>query len=33
MKRIYILLTTLLLLAATAHAEVKSIDITVFGMD
>lgn len=32
MKRIHILLTTLLL-AATAHAEVKSIDITVFGMD
>jgi hypothetical protein len=33
MKRINLLLSILLLTAATAQAEVKSIDITVFGMD
>lgn len=33
MKRVSTLLATLLLLAAAAQAEVKSIDITVFGMD
>jgi hypothetical protein len=33
MKRINLLLSILLLTAATAQAEVRSIDITVFGMD
>jgi hypothetical protein len=33
MKHINLLLGILLLTAATSQAEVKSIDITVFGMD
>jgi hypothetical protein len=33
MKKVTILASTLLLLIASASAEVRSIDITVFGMD
>lgn len=33
MKSIGIITCSLLLLAATASAEIRSIDITVFGMD
>jgi len=33
MKSIGVIVSTLLLLAATASAEIRSIDITVFGMD
>lgn len=33
MKKVAIIVTSLLLLAATASAEIRSIDITVFGMD
>ena len=33
MKNIITLLSVLLLVVATASAEIKSIDITIFGMD
>jgi hypothetical protein len=33
MKRIAGVICTLLLLAASASAEIRSIDITIFGMD
>ena len=33
MKNAIALLTTLLLIAASASAEIKSIDIKIFGMD
>ena len=33
MKNILALLSTALLLAISASAEIKSIDITIFGMD
>jgi len=33
MRRIAVILGTLLLLAASASAEIRSIDITIFGMD
>lgn len=33
MKKVALIVTGLLLLAATASAEIRSIDITVFGMD
>jgi hypothetical protein len=33
MKRIVILLSVLLLVPAYVSAEIKSIDITIFGMD
>lgn len=33
MKSISVVVCALLLLAATANAEIRSIDITVFGMD
>jgi hypothetical protein len=33
MKRIAVIVCTLLMLAASASAEIKSIDITIFGMD
>ena len=33
MKRVAVIVAGLLLLAATASAEIRSIDITVFGMD
>ena len=33
MKRIFALLSTVLILAVCASAEIKSIDMTIFGMD
>ena len=33
MRSIAVIACTLLLLAASASAEIKSIDITIFGMD
>jgi hypothetical protein len=33
MKRVAVIVGTLLLLAASASAEIRSIDITIFGMD
>jgi hypothetical protein len=33
MKRLSALFVTLFVLAASASAEIKSIDITIFGMD
>jgi hypothetical protein len=33
MKRIVVIVCTLLLLAVSAAAEISSIDITIFGMD
>lgn len=33
MKKLIALLTSLLLLAVSASAEIKSIDIKIFGMD
>lgn len=33
MKRILALLSTVLILAISGSAEIKSIDITIFGMD
>jgi hypothetical protein len=33
MKRIMALFSTLVLLVASASAEIRSIDITIFGMD
>jgi hypothetical protein len=33
MKKISLLLSALLLMAAAAQAEIRSINITVFGMD
>jgi hypothetical protein len=33
MKKTIVLLSTFLLLAASASAEIKSIDISIFGMD
>jgi hypothetical protein len=33
MKRIFALFSTLLLLMASASAEIKAIDISIFGMD
>ena len=33
MKNVIALFSTLLLFAASASAEIKSIDITIFGMD
>jgi hypothetical protein len=33
MKRIAVIVGTLLMLAASASAEIRSIDITIFGMD
>jgi hypothetical protein len=33
MRRIAVIVCTLLLLAASAWAEIRSIDITIFGMD
>ncbi len=33
MRKIIALLSSLLLLAASASAEIKSIDMTIFGMD
>jgi hypothetical protein len=33
MRRIAVIVGTLLLLAASASAEIRSIDITIFGMD
>jgi hypothetical protein len=33
MRRIAVIVCTLLLLAASASAEIRSIDITIFGMD
>jgi hypothetical protein len=33
MKRMAVIVGTLLLLAASASAEIRSIDITIFGMD
>ena len=33
MRRIAVIVWTLLLLAASASAEIRSIDITIFGMD
>ena len=33
MTRIAVVVCTLLLLAASASAEIRSIDITIFGMD
>jgi hypothetical protein len=33
MKKILALLSTVLILALSATAEIKSIDITIFGMD
>lgn len=33
MKKLVALLTSLLLLAVSASAEIKSIDIKIFGMD
>jgi hypothetical protein len=33
MRKIAVTVGTLLLLAASASAEIKSIDITIFGMD
>jgi hypothetical protein len=33
MKKTFLLLPTLLLLMASASAEIRSIDISIFGMD
>jgi len=33
MKKLAVVVSSLLLLAASATAEIRSIDITVFGMD
>ena len=33
MRRIAVIIGTLLLLVASASAEIRSIDITIFGMD
>ena len=33
MRRIAVILCTLFLLATSASAEIRSIDITIFGMD
>jgi hypothetical protein len=33
MRRIVVMVYTLLMLAASASAEIRSIDITIFGMD
>jgi hypothetical protein len=33
MRRIAVIVCTLLLLASTASAEIRAIDITIFGMD
>jgi hypothetical protein len=33
MRKLYALLAALLILAASASAEIKSIDIKIFGMD
>jgi hypothetical protein len=33
MRKVAVVVSTMLLLAASASAEVRSIDVTVFGMD